>query len=365
MKRKQDYPIDLIYDAVSKYDSRTATNPRPGRNEMRVICPVHKDNFPSCDLDLDRNIWVCRACGAGGDAIDLIIKAQAVEGHNRAQLYARAFEFADTLIGKPREYGGKTLPKPRYYDNDEGERLQETSREIFPYVDKDGHEIFQVVRINGILDDGRKGKTFRQRRRLPPGAWVQQGDKWVYNNLKHQPVPYGPLDPSPITKPVLASTATGKTNPPPASWLWTSRGLPKILFDLPDVLACAAQGGTLSHLEGERKVRALKQHTDWHATKIPGGAGSPFEPANLDYVRGVRQMLVWTDADDIGREGARRIAAQFALVIPTVRIIDIYGDHSKRDLEDWLAEHATLQRHEMQAELRALIHARSVPLSKT
>lgn len=365
MKNKRDFPIDLVYDAVSGYDSRTATKPRPGRNELRVLCPSHGDTDPSCDLDLDRNIWVCRVCSAGGDVIDLVIKAKAVEGRSKPQIYARAFEYLNALIGKPREFGGKPIPTPRYHSNEDGERIQETSREYFPYLDADGTELFQVVRINGIKDNGQKGKTFRQRRRLPPGAWIRQGDLWVYQDLKKQPVPYGPLDASHISRAAIDPKAEGgpvELKPPPDTWLWTSRGLPKILFELPDVIGCAKRGGSLSHLEGEKKVRVLKRRTGWASTKIPGGATAPMDPINLEYVRGVRKMLIWTDADDVGRDGARRRAAEFGVVIPEVRIVDIYGDHSKRDIDDWMTAHPTLAGEELREELRAIVRERAIPL---
>ena len=33
------------------------------------LCPFHADTRPSLDVNPDKQLWVCRACGAGGDAI--------------------------------------------------------------------------------------------------------------------------------------------------------------------------------------------------------------------------------------------------------------------------------------------------------
>lgn len=43
-----------------------------GTRGWRVICPFHDDRHPSLDVDTVKHVWVCRACGVGGDAITFV-----------------------------------------------------------------------------------------------------------------------------------------------------------------------------------------------------------------------------------------------------------------------------------------------------
>jgi len=38
--------------------------------ECRVLCPFHDDHDPSMDVNVESGVFVCRACGAGGDAVE-------------------------------------------------------------------------------------------------------------------------------------------------------------------------------------------------------------------------------------------------------------------------------------------------------
>lgn len=48
-----------------------------GKDRYRVLCPVHLETRPSCIVNLHRTHgwrWHCFACGADGDAIDVLTK---------------------------------------------------------------------------------------------------------------------------------------------------------------------------------------------------------------------------------------------------------------------------------------------------
>jgi hypothetical protein len=38
--------------------------------EWRVLCPFHPDQHPSLDINVEQGVFICRACGEGGDAVD-------------------------------------------------------------------------------------------------------------------------------------------------------------------------------------------------------------------------------------------------------------------------------------------------------
>lgn len=45
-------------------------NAKPvGTRGWKCSCPFHDDRTPSLDIDTRKQVWICRACGIGGDAI--------------------------------------------------------------------------------------------------------------------------------------------------------------------------------------------------------------------------------------------------------------------------------------------------------
>ena len=48
-------------------------------HEIRVSCPFHEDENPSCRIDTDRGVFHCDPCGAGGGALDLVAALEACD----------------------------------------------------------------------------------------------------------------------------------------------------------------------------------------------------------------------------------------------------------------------------------------------
>jgi len=46
--------------------------------EWRVTCPFHCDEHPSLDIDVEKAAFLCRACQAGGDAVDFYARARGM-----------------------------------------------------------------------------------------------------------------------------------------------------------------------------------------------------------------------------------------------------------------------------------------------
>jgi len=54
--------------------------PFGGKGELRFRCfGDHEDNRPSCDLNVEMNVFTCRSCGAGGDIFSLIELKERVD----------------------------------------------------------------------------------------------------------------------------------------------------------------------------------------------------------------------------------------------------------------------------------------------
>ena len=48
---------------------------KSGPGQVRVLCPFHQERNPSCDVSLEKNVFVCRSCGASGGYLDVPILA--------------------------------------------------------------------------------------------------------------------------------------------------------------------------------------------------------------------------------------------------------------------------------------------------
>jgi len=52
-----------------------------GRDELRIRCPYHEDNSPSCDISLRKLEFVCRSCQVSGDIFALFVKLTGQPRH--------------------------------------------------------------------------------------------------------------------------------------------------------------------------------------------------------------------------------------------------------------------------------------------
>lgn len=43
-----------------------------------AVCPFHKDSNPSLDIDDAKGVYICRACGAGGDALTMLERLRGI-----------------------------------------------------------------------------------------------------------------------------------------------------------------------------------------------------------------------------------------------------------------------------------------------
>ena len=57
---------------------------RSGPDQVRVVCPFHADHSPSCDVNLKKDVFLCRSCGAKGGYLDVLIHAGLVQSRRDA-----------------------------------------------------------------------------------------------------------------------------------------------------------------------------------------------------------------------------------------------------------------------------------------
>ena len=197
--------------------------------------------------------------------------------------------------------------------------------ERYPYVDRDGNLLYEVVRY--IKPDGTK--AFIQERpsgveaagteALPPGGIVVglAADNYVPDPAAARR--YG--------KPVWRRAEARDPNPAHDVRL---RECPRVPYRLPQVL----NAETVYLPEGETDVRSLEE---WGlvASCNPGGSASSHLYAEwVNYFRG-RHIVILFDNDTPGRKHAATVAASLLGVAASIRVVELPGVPEKGDVTDW------------------------------
>lgn len=163
------------------------------------------------------------------------------------------------------------MPDSRPSGGDDRWTPKGTASHVYPYRDADGRVVFEVLRVP--LADGKK--TFFQRR---PDADAPHGHRW---NLD---------------------------------------GVDRVLYRLPEVLVAVRNGRTIHVAEGEKCAEALRTVIPEgdEATCNPQGAGK-WQPEFAHWLAGA-SVVIYADADDIGRVHARTVRESLVAVDAQVAI---------------------------------------------
>lgn len=164
----------------------------------------------------------------------------------------------------------------------------------YPYTDKDGALLFEVCRLDP--------KDFRQR--SPDGA---------------------------------------------GGWIWKMKGVGRVIYRLPSVLAAVAAGQTIYVTEGEKAADALAK-LGVVATCSPGGANKWRDGYALPLVGA--NVVILPDNDDPGRQHGAMVAKSLRRAdsrAASVQVLPLPGLPDKGDAFDWIAAGGTA------AELAALV----------
>ncbi len=134
----------------------------------------------------------------------------------------------------------------------------------------------------------------------------------------------------------------------PGEWLWSLKGVERIPYRLPEVVAAVKAGRTIFIPEGEKDVAALES-LGLVATCNPGGAGKWLD-SFARYFHGALVVVI-PDNDDIDREHARDVATKLRGVAKNVRVVELPGLGPKGDAANWVAAGGTV------AALKVLVKA--------
>jgi len=178
-----------------------------------------------------------------------------------------------------------------------------SDREIvatYPYTDEDGELLFEVVRLANPKD-------FRQRR--PDGK---------------------------------------------GGWTWKTKGVRRVLYRLPEILAAVGAGQLIHVVEGEKDADNLAG-LEVAATTNSGGAGK-WSKALSESLRGARVAII-PDNDQPGRDHAELVASKLSGVAAEVRVVTLPSLPDGGDVSDWIAASAAAGSggEEIRAELARLV----------
>jgi len=199
-----------------------------------VKCPAHDDGTASLHVTHGDRQPVVMTCHAGCTVEEII----AAEGLS-----------LDVLMADPDPYATVWQPK-------EGEWTPAgPASHVYRYLDEDGVELFQVLRI----PQGGDRKTFRQRHKGEDGRWV-----------------------------------------------WNMEGVRRVLYRLPQVLQAKAEGRVIHVVEGEKDAETMWMLGEVGTTS-PMGAGK-WRDEYGEALAGANVVII-SDADATGREHARKVKA--------------------------------------------------------
>lgn len=129
-----------------------------------------------------------------------------------------------------------------------------------------------------------------------------------------------------------------------AGWIWNLRGVRRVLYRLPKLLA--SSDATVHITEGEKDADRLVAE-GLQATTNPGGAGK-WRKEYAEALQG-REVVIFADNDKPGNMHAQEVAHSLNGVARSVKVIELMGLPEKGDISDWLAQGGTLE------ELKCLI----------
>ena len=157
--------------------------------------------------------------------------------------------------------------------------------------------------------------------------YVDEHGALIFQALRYDPKGFRQRRPDPSRK---------------GEWIWKMKGVRRVLYRLPDVLAAVEAGRTIFIPEGEKDADALSTR-GFVATTNAMGASSKWLEEYTKSLRGAARVVVVADKDKAGREHAQEVACALHGVVPSVRVLELPDREGKpvKDSSDWFAADGT------------------------
>lgn len=228
--------------------------------DSMVQCPAHDDGHASLHVRHGDKHPVIMTCHANCE-LDAILEFGGID---KSELLAERTEESSAFLTQCAVVPGSVWTPER----------GRTASHVYPYVDEDGKTLFEVLRVP--LANGKK--SFFQR---TPDASQRSGFKW------------------------------------------TTAGVRRVLYRLPEVIQAIKDGRMIWLVEGEKDVETLRSLGEI-ATTAPMGAGK-WDESFTEVLKGANITIV-ADADATGRVHARNVYAQLTEAGCLVRMVEAAGE---------------------------------------
>jgi hypothetical protein len=133
---------------------------------------------------------------------------------------------------------------------------------------------------------------------------------------------------------------------PDGQWISNTEGVRRVVYGLPELLA-ADPHEPVWVVGGEKCVGIMREH-DFVATTNIGGEGH-WTAEDSAFLRD-RDVLIFPDADKVGREHGQQVAAALQGIAKSVKVVDVLGLPLKGDCEQYFsAGHTAKELRELAA----------------
>ena len=276
---------------------------RNAGSELKGLCPFHKEKSPSFSVTVEKQLFKCFGCDAGGDVFEFVARMEATDFAGAVQEVAERVGMAEhPAVDKAARRTVLPVAPPGVTES-QSKPVEMKLVETYPYEDEEGALAYEVLRFEPVGGEGKK--TFKQRRRHN-GAIVNGLNAGAYKLGRG-----GEYFPA-------------KVEAPGAIELEAS---PRFLYRLPAVLASSV----VVYVEGEKDV-ATVEALGFVATTNSGGAKAPWLPEYSNWLAG-RLVIVMPDQDEPGKAKGKLIAAALKGRAETI-ILDV---PEGKDVSDFVA----------------------------
>jgi P4 family phage/plasmid primase-like protien len=119
-------------------------------------------------------------------------------------------------------------------------------------------------------------------------------------------------------------------------WSWSIKGVRRVLYRLPQVIAAVQRGEPIYICEGEKDVEAMEIH-GFVATCNSGGAGK-WRDEYSEFLRGADVVII-NDKDLAGRKHAKLVVKKLSGIAKSLRVVELpdCGEKAVKDAADWFA----------------------------
>lgn len=257
---------------------------KPAGNELKGLCPFHKEKTPSLGVNTEKQLYKCFGCEAGGDVFDFVKRLEPCTFEEAIREVAERVGMIDhPAVEQARERKALQIAAPTAVEVSAPKKVDMKQVATYPYLDERGELLYEVLRYEGVDDEGKTKKTFKVRRPHPvTGETVHGINDGVYKmgrGGEYWPAKDGEAGGEQI------------------------EACRRVLYRLPEVLRSKA----VVYVEGEKDVSTVEA-AGFVATTNSGGAKAPWQPEYTEALSG-RLVVVMPDQDEPGKAKGKLIIA--------------------------------------------------------